>query len=206
MTEYDDLPWSAASERNREPIGDVLTYWLPRGGRVLEIGAGTGQHAVHFHRIRPDLEWLATDVGHVLEPLARRLSLEAPALAPPRALTVGLDTWPPGPFDAVYTANTLHIMPWSRTPALLDGAATCLRPDGCLVVYGPFRDGGRHSAASNAAFDHSLRSRDPEMGVRDAISLTDLAAERGLVAEADLTMPANNRILIFCKQGGTPHD
>jgi SAM-dependent methyltransferase len=196
----DGLPYSPAADRNRRPIGEVLRRWLPQAGRVLEIGSGSGQHAAWFHALMPALHWQASEVPDRLQPLAERLAAEAPGLPAPIALDVGrAETWPQGGWDAVYTANTLHIMPWAHTGALLVNAARRLQSEGLLIVYGPFHEGGRHDADSNRRFDETLRQRDPAMGVRDAAEIRRLAASSGLEAEADLAMPANNRILIFRK-------
>lgn len=191
---------SPAAERNRRPIGEILLRWLPPKGRVLEIGAGTGQHAAWFQSILPGLTWQATDVPDNIESIRARLALEAAALPPPLPLDVmKSDDWPPGPWDAVYTANTLHIMPWDHTPALLGHAAERVPRDGLLVIYGPFRDGERFDTESNRRFDESLRQRDPAMGLRDVLNVRRLAEDKGWCAEAEIAMPANNRLLIFRK-------
>lgn len=189
---------SPAAERNRGPIGEVLLRWLPPDARVLEVGAGTGQHAAWFHALLPDLAWQATDLPEQLEGIRARLKAEAPALAEPLALEVTVQSqWPEGPWDAVYTANTLHIMPWDHTPALLRRAAERVRPGGLLVIYGPFRDGERFDAESNRRFDESLRRRNSDMGIRDVLKVRREAESTGWTAEAEIAMPANNRILIF---------
>lgn len=199
------LPWSEACERNRGPIGGALIRLLPERASVLEIGSGTGQHAVHFCRMMPGLRWQCSDVGTHLPGLQARIEQEGGGrLADALELDVMADAWPSGPFDAVYTANTLHIMPWDHTPVLLERGAAILRAGGCLVIYGPFHDRGVHTAASNEAFDRSLRARDPAMGVRDADRIRALADECGLRQEADLALPANNRILVFRKPAGDP--
>jgi len=114
-------------------------------------------------------------------------------------LNVVQPDWPKGPYDAVFTANTLHIIPWGHTLIMLDRVAEVLKVGGQLIIYGPFSDGGLHTSVSNQAFDESLKARNPEMGVRDALELGDQAAQRGLQAEADLPLPANNRILVYRK-------
>lgn len=193
-----ELPFSEACERNKGPIGQALERLLPPRAQVLEIGAGTGQHAVHFSALIPGVQWQASDRAENLPGLAARFEREAAGrLSPPLALDVRDGAWPPGPFDAIYTANTLHIMPFALTPVLLDRAAQCLRPGGLLIIYGPFSDGGVHHAASNARFDQQLRQRDAQMGIRDAQEVSELARQYGLVRQTDLPLPANNRLLVF---------
>lgn len=195
-----ELPFSPACERNREPILEQLQRILPAHARVLEIGAGTGQHAEWFGRKMPRWRWLPSDVGTSLWAINARIAqAELENVLPAVALDVAERLWPPGPFDAVYSANTLHIMPWPLTALLLEDAGKVLKSDGLLIIYGPFQYGGRHTASSNAAFDADLRRRDPQMGVRDGEEVVVLAASHGLSAEADVAMPSNNRLLIFRK-------
>lgn len=197
----ESLPYSPAAERNRRPIGEALAACLAGDARVLEIGSGSGQHAAWFHRLWPQLMWQASELPDHLDGLAARLRQEAPSLPAPRALNVAeADDWPAGPWDAVYTANTLHIMPWNHAPALVGNAARCLRSDGLLIIYGPFRDGDAFDADSNRHFDASLRERDPAMGLRDLRAVQRIAAEAGFTLRAERSMPANNRLLIFRKQ------
>ncbi len=199
------LPWSEACERNKGPILEVLRQWLEKGQRVLEVGSGTGQHAVHLCRHLP-VVWQPSERSINLNDLRRRCQLEGQAnghqgwLLPPAELDVIQPSWPAGPFDAVFSANTAHIMPWSAVTKLLEGSARVLRESGLLLLYGPFHDGGRHTSSSNAAFDQHLRSLDPAMGVRDAQELTVMAACCGLQAIDDLAMPANNRLLVFRRE------
>lgn len=192
---------SPAAERSRLPIGQVLCRWLAPDARVLEIGAGTGQHAAWFHSLLPGMVWQTTDLSENLEAIRARLTAEAPALPEPLALDVmRAGEWPDGPWDAVYTANTLHIMPWDHTPALLRAAADRVVAGGLLVIYGPFRDGEEFDAESNRRFDEQLRGRDPDMGLRDVLKVRQMAEDTGWTAEAEISMPANNRILIFRKR------
>ncbi len=195
-----DLPFSPACERNKVPIGQALRKILPDQARVLEIGAGTGQHAVYFSQLLPGVVWQSTDVAENLPSLRARFELETPdKLPPPLALDVRDNNWPPGPYDVVFTANTLHIMPYDLAPLLVRGAAAVLVPGGRLICYGPFHDNGVHTAPSNESFDQSLKARDARMGIRDAVEFQRLAKTCGLALEADLALPANNRILLFTR-------
>ena len=200
--------FSEACERNKQPIADELARWLPRPARVLEIGSGSGQHAVHITRQISQLHWQPSERAEQRSDLQQRIDLEGRSeLAPGSELAdainvdVSAGPWPDGPFEAVFTANTAHIMPASAVPELVAGAAIVLAPGGLLLLYGPFSDGGRHNAPSNAAFDAHLRSIDPAMGVRDADWITALAEREGLGALADVAMPANNRLLVFAAGG-----
>ncbi len=204
------LPFSEACERNKGPILTVLRQWLEPASpgqaiRVLEVGSGSGQHAVHMARHLP-VHWHCSERPENLIPLQRRLDQEGGGLGDPGSLpgAIRLDVtdgdWPAGPFDAVFSANTAHIMPAAAVPALLAGGARVLTTGGLLLLYGPFRYGDRHTSASNAAFDAHLRAIDPAMGVRDALQLTRQAEAVGLIPAADLPLPANNRILIFRRE------
>lgn len=167
---------------------------------VLEIGSGTGQHAEHFAARFPRIRWQCTELAESLDDLKTRIQrIDQPDVPLPLVLDVQQRDWPDGPYDAVFTANTLHIMPWEATLVMLDRVSEILKPDGQLIIYGPFHDNGVHTAPSNQSFDQSLRSRDPAMGVRDAVALRTEASARNLQAEADLPLPANNRILVFRK-------
>ena len=194
------LPGSEACERNKRPIAAVLSHCLPSAARVLEVGSGTGQHAVYFAARLPGIRWQCSDRAENLPGIQARIDLEAQGLLPSVIeLDVMSSAWPGGPYDAVFTANTLHIMPWDHTQVLLQRSAELLRPGGCVVIYGPFHDGGVHTAPSNLAFDRSLKQRDPAMGVRDAEQIKARAMACGLQSQADLALPANNRVLIFRK-------
>ena len=199
------MTFSEACERNKVAISDVLINLLAFEDSVLEIGSGTAQHAVYFTQQIPGLRWQCSDLPENLPGIQARIELEGGGRLPSAIeLDVMSPSWPDGPFDAVFTANTLHIMPWSHTPVLLRRSEGCLKPGGCLIIYGPFHDDGIHTAPSNEAFDRSLNARDPAMGVRDALQVKALAAELGLLAEADLALPANNRILVFRKSTAVP--
>ena len=198
------LPMSEACERNKEPILDVLRVRFATRARVLEIGSGTGQHAVHFARHLPHLVWQPTEQLSYLPDLAARIRKEGGAnLRAPTVLDVRQAIWPARSVDAVFTANTLHIMAWSAVRALYKGIAEVLVPGGVLCVYGPFRYRGEHTSESNRAFDRMLRERDPQSGLRDIEALCELAGSYGMSLAADHDLPANNRLLVFDKEPGS---
>jgi len=193
-------PYASACDENRDPILEVLKSLLPRPARVLEIGSGTGQHAVHFARHLPHLTWVTSDRREYHPGI--RLWLDEAALGNlegPLALDVADDPWPADRFDAVYSANTAHIMHWHEVEALFAGAGRVLVPGGLFVLYGPFNYGNRYTSESNARFDRSLRDRDPESGVRNFESLDALASAAGMTLHRDFAMPANNRTLCWRK-------
>lgn len=193
----DDKPYSAASERNREPILAVLREHFVGRNRVLEIGSGTGQHAVHFAAALPHLEWQASDRRANLPGIRRWLD-EAQLDNTPAPLELDVDgPWPAQRYDAAFTANTLHIMSWPEVEALFAGLARVLEADAALVVYGPFNIGGAFTSDSNAAFDASLKSQASHMGIRDCEAVVALARRHALRLVADVPMPANNRCLVF---------
>ncbi|NJD31148.1 MAG: DUF938 domain-containing protein [Gammaproteobacteria bacterium] len=192
------LPFSEACERNKGPILDILRSAFADRRRVLEIGAGTGQHAVHFARHLAGLAWQPTDRAEYLPGLAARIAEEGSAnLLPPLELDVGQKDWPDVRADAIYSANTLHIMAWPEVEEFFDGIGRVLPAGGLLAVYGPFRYGGRFTTESNAAFDLSLRERDPASGIRDFEAVDRLARAQRLELEADHAMPANNQLLVW---------
>lgn len=194
-------PFSPAAERNRRPILAVLRRHLEPGCRVLEIGAGTGQHARYFAAELTGVHWQATDAGDNLAVLAAGLGAPgAPPMPAPLALDVSGDDWPAGPFDAVYTANTAHIMSWEEVCAMIAGAARVLAPDGLLLIYGPFSRGGEHTSESNRRFHGQLRGRDAAMGIRAVEDMDRKAAGHDLEREAEYAMPANNLLLVWRRQ------
>lgn len=190
-------PHSPAAERNRAPLLAVLQAILPARADVLEIGAGTGQHADFFTANVPGWQWWPTNAPAEFGTLEAGLAgLRRPNLHPPAALDV-FGAWPERRFDAVVSANTAHILAVPGVEALLAGAAGVLGDSGRLVLYGPFRRDGRHTAESNARFEASLRARDPAMGIRDLAEVDRWAAAAGLQRIAELAMPANNLTLVF---------
>ncbi len=191
---------SPAAARNREPILEVLRAHLPARGRVLEIAAGSGEHAVAFAGALPELEWTPSDPS-----AEARASIAAwaktarlPNLRPPLALDV-LDEagWPEGPFAALVCINMIHISPWAATEGLMRLAGRMLPVGGLLVAYGPYREAEVPLAPSNAAFDESLRARDPAWGLRDRDAVAAAAKAEGLALTRRVEMPANNLMLLF---------
>lgn len=192
------LPFSDACERNKGPILEGLRTAFAGCARVVEIGSGTGQHAVHFARHLQHLQWQPTDRAEHLPGLAARVATEGPPnLAAPVEFDVLQSPWPDVRGDAVFSANTLHIMSWPAVEALFSGLPRVLEAGGVLAVYGPFKYGGRFTTASNAAFDAMLRERDPQSGVRDFEAVNALAEGAGLKLSADHVMPANNQLLVW---------
>jgi hypothetical protein len=197
------LPFSSACERNKDPILAVLRARFADRAQVLEIGSGTGQHAVYFTRHLPNLTWHPTEQLVYLPDLTARVKLEGGHnLRPPTLLDVRQAIWPLRSVDAVFTANTLHIMSWSEVTAMYRGVGAVLAPGGVLCVYGPLRYGGRYTSQSNQEFDGVLRERDPQSGLRDIQAVTTLAAQYGLELDADHDLPAHNRLLVFIKEPG----
>ncbi len=190
--------FSAACERNREPILAVLRDVLADCRPVLEIGSGTGQHAVYFGAHLPHLQWQTSDLpDNHASIIAWLQEARLPNVLPPLALDVASADWPPGPYDAVFSANTCHIMAWQEVQAMFAGIGRVLRPGGLACVYGPFNEGGRFTSASNAQFDAALKAQAPHMGIRDVDAVNALAARQGLTLLADHAMPANNRLLVW---------
>jgi SAM-dependent methyltransferase len=194
-----EKPFAPACERNREPILAVLRAHFADRRRVLEIGSGTGQHAVHFAAALPHLTWQASDRAANLPGIRTWLDEAALANTPPPIELDVAGAWPAGPFDAIFTANTLHIMGWDEVECLFAALPRVLGGDAAVAIYGPFNYGGRFTSDSNAAFDARLRAEDPRQGIRDFEAVEALARDAGLGLVADHAMPANNRTLVFAK-------
>ena len=188
-----------AAARNREPILAVLRDRLPRPAFVLEIASGTGEHAVWFSEALPDLTWQPTDrEPDALRSIAAWREIAGPPnLLPPLCLDATADPWPVDRADAIVAINMVHIAPWTTTLELIAGAARVLTRGGLLFLYGPFSEGGVHSAASNARFDADLRARDPSWGIRDLNDITALANQHGFNAPERIAMPANNLSVVL---------
>jgi SAM-dependent methyltransferase len=190
-------PSSEACERNREPILAILRRVLADRRAVLEIGSGTGQHAAYFAPALPHLAWQPSDVAENLAGVRLwREQARTPRLLEP----IELDVDRPFPVlkaDAVFSANTCHIMSWPQVERMFAGVGALLASGGVFALYGPFHYGGKPTAESNARFDAWLRTQDARSGVRDFEAIRDLAGKHGLVLEEDNPMPANNRLLVF---------
>jgi SAM-dependent methyltransferase len=193
-------PYSEACDRNRDPILAVIEPLLAACKAVLEIGSGTGQHAVYFAEKMPHLLWHTSDRDEYHHGIG--LWLEEARLAnlrPPLSLDVMCSPWPALTVDAVFSANTAHIMHWPEVEALVSGVGELLPEKGFFLLYGPFNYEGRYTSDSNERFDARLKSRDPLSGIRDFEALDRLANRAGLLLRQDFAMPANNRILFWEK-------
>lgn len=187
-------PYSPASERNREPILATLHTWFADRRQVLEIGSGTGQHAAHFAAAMPHLVWQSSDRAEHLP--AIRQWLDEAAL-PNTPLPLELDItgpWPTHRYDAIFSANTLHILAWTEVECLFAALPAVTTADARVAIYGPFNIDGRFTSDSNAAFDRDLRMRGAHMGIRDRSAVDALATAAGFELIDDVAMPANNRL------------
>ena len=196
-----ELPFSAAADRNKDPILAVLQSVLPARGAVLEIASGTGQHVCHFAKALGGIYWQPTEPDETSREALRIRIREAGLenVAPPEPLDVLAGIWPvAGQFDAVLCINMIHISPWPATTALLRGTAQRLVPQGKLVLYGPFLENGQ-AVPSNLEFDASLRRRNPEWGLRELEEVTRLAATFNLQLQQVVRMPANNLTVVFTR-------
>lgn len=195
-------PFAAAAEQNREVILGAIKSWLQDKTRVLEVGSGTGQHAVFFATAMPWLEWQCSDQAHYLPGIQLWLNEAALANTPSAdELEVVAGPWQTGSFDAVYSCNTAHIMHWHEVVAMFNGIGRCLQANGVFLLYGPFNYAGAYTSESNRQFDGFLKQQDPNSGIRDKDDLDQLAADAGMEAVDDIEMPANNRILVWQKTG-----
>ncbi len=190
-----------APERNKVPILEVLARVLPPRGTMLEISSGSGQHAAFFARELP--AWTITPSDVDAENLASIRAYQAESglsnLHAPLTLDVCDDPWEVGTYDAIFNANMVHIAPWACAEGLMRGVGRHLAETGVLVMYGPFKVSGAHTAESNASFDASLRARDARWGVRDVSDLATLAQAAGLRLRERVAMPANNFTLVFSR-------
>jgi SAM-dependent methyltransferase len=200
-----------AFHRNHQPIWEVLAKFLVgKSGDVVEAGSGTGQHVVDFARRSPAITWWPSDFNdaHLDSIAAWRAHAQLANVRAPLRIDLSDPAWcpemhdgrGPGPLLAVFCANVIHIAPWRVAEGLIAGAARYLRPDGKLLLYGPFRRDGKHTAPSNEAFDASLRNNNPEWGVRDIADVEQLCESAGLRLAEIADMPANNLMLVFARE------
>jgi SAM-dependent methyltransferase len=194
------LSWPAP-ERNKRPNLAVLERVLPATGTLLEIASGTGQHAAYFAQHLPRWFIQPSDVDPANLASIQAWALEAalPNLREPLPIDACDDDWQVDRLPAIFNANLIHIAPWEAALGLLRGAARHLLPGGLLIVYGPFRIGGQHTAPSNQSFDESLRERDPRHGVRDFEAVLAVAEQHGLTLQERIEMPANNQTLVLAR-------
>ncbi|MGP5491758.1 DUF938 domain-containing protein [Psychrobacter celer] len=204
ISSADRLPFSQACENNKQPILEVLQKELQDSTHVLEVGSGTGQHSVYFAPNLPHLHWQTSDVIDNHQAIQSwHESYPAPNLHAPSVFNLMTDSIPKlqdaPPYDAVFTANTLHIIAWSLVERLFELAGEALPFKGKLIVYGPFNENGRYTSASNQSFDSSLRQRDPNSGIRHKEDIIASAKQHNLELSYEYQMPANNQILVFQK-------
>jgi len=195
----DTRRFAPAVARNKAAITEALARRLPASGLLLEIASGSGEHALHFAAHFPALSFQPTDpdAAALASIAAWRAEAQLPNLKSPLALDVMADAWPVAKADAVLCINMIHIAPWEATAALIRGAARVSPRDGILFLYGPFKQGGQHTAPSNAEFDASLRAQDAQWGVRDLEAVAEIASAAGFAAPVVEAMPANNLSVIF---------
>lgn len=193
-----NLPYAESAEQNKRVIFTAIEPYLR--GEALEIGSGTGQHAVYFAALVPGVTWQTSDLQPGLAGIAARIEAAGLAnLPPPIALDVRGE-WPARRFDFIFTANSFHIMDREMVAACIAGVGRCLEADGVFAVYGPFNYGGVYTAQSNASFDRMLRQRDPASGLKDFEWIAELSGEAGMDLLEDIDMPQNNRTLVWKKR------
>ena len=193
-------PYSESCDQNKDPILSVISPLLSAHSKVLEIGSGTGQHAIYFAENMPHLTWHTSDCAPYLDGIKLWLDEAAlPNTATPFELNVSTSQWPALAVDAIFTANTLHIMPFADVVNFFSGVGKLLEPGGSLLIYGPFNYNGLYTSESNERFDYWLKSRDPLSGIKHFEEINTLANNSGLQLISDGAMPANNRILHFQK-------
>lgn len=195
-----NLSFSSAADRNRVPIFEQLRQLLPKKATVLEIGSGTGQHAVFFADKLPGVMWQPSDRQENIADLEARFALVGNnRILAPLQLDVLLDAWPRQSFEAAYSANTAHIMSWAAVTAMFTGVSECLADGARFCLYGPFNIDGQFTSKSNRQFDFQLKTSDPKMGIRDMGDIKALASQSCMVFDQKIAMPANNFLLVFKK-------
>ena len=199
---HDPRRHAPATKRNRDAILDVLRTLVTGPATILEIASGTGEHACWFAEHLPKVTWIPSDADEEMRASVAawaRQGKHRNIALPPRVIDTRTRRWNVEPVDGVYCANMIHISPWSACEGLIRGAGSCVKPGGFLMLYGPYRIEGEHTAESNAAFDETLRAQNREWGVRDLEDVTALAEAAGFEAEDPVPMPANNFCVIFRK-------
>ncbi len=198
-----EKPFAESCAQNQEAILAVLREVFSDRRCVLEIASGTGQHAVHFGRALPHLVWQTSELPALHAGIRLWLDEAAlPNVLPPLSLDVREEAWTLAPVDAVFNANTVHIVDWPAVERMFAGIGQVLEPDGLLCLYGPFNYGGQFTAESNARFDTWLKGRDPASGVRDFEALDALARRQGMTLWRDVDMPRDNHILVWRRSAG----
>lgn len=193
-------PFAQSCEQNKDVILEVIKPLLKNSSCLLEIGSGTGQHAVHFAKALPHLQWLTSDRQESLPGIQMWLDeANLSNLHPPVVLDVLQPDWPELKVDAIFMANTLHIMSWHEVEVLFSHIPALLQNHGIVLIYGPFNYHGQFTSDSNRQFDAWLKARDPQSGIRDFAAINELAQASHLQLLADYEMPVNNRILYWQK-------
>ena len=195
-----ELPFSQACENNKQVILEILKRHLQDGERVLELAGGTGQHAVHFAENLPNVHWQSSDIPGNVDSLNLRIAAVGLSNLPV-AISIDVNnlTWKCDSPGAIFSANSLHIMSVESVESLFRGVDKNLKEGGKLIVYGPFKYGGEFTTTSNEGFDRWLKDRDPVSGIRDFEWVSELAAEANLHFVEDISMPANNQLLVWEK-------
>ncbi|MDC0390250.1 class I SAM-dependent methyltransferase [Candidatus Thioglobus sp.] len=192
--------YSAACDQNKDPILKVIKPLLLNAKSVLEVGSGTGQHCVYFAKELPHLTWQASDQSMYLPSISAWID-DAKLANTPKALKLNVDLdWPEDKYQAIYSANTVHIMSWEMVLNFFKGVGQALDKGGVFILYGPFNYQGQYTSQSNANFDLLLKDNNPLSAIRDFEALNQLAQKVGLSLVNDFAMPANNRILCWEKQ------